>query len=130
MAEDFGFFSSSESGVPEAAEEDPAAAFLAQQESEIAGIENDQGFGAPAASQVASAQPGLASGGESAQRPGTGGLRPPPAAGGPVSVRPSLGPCRSLSPAIQGDQGYPGGLCVSVRPGKRGRSRGMSWSLR
>ncbi|XP_041515700.1 clathrin light chain B isoform X2 [Microtus oregoni] len=59
MAEDFGFFSSSESG---AAEEDPAAAFLAQQESEIAGIENDPGFGAPAGSQVASAQPGLASG--------------------------------------------------------------------
>lgn len=65
MAEDFGFFSSSESGAPEAAEEDPAAAFLAQQESEIAGIENDSGFGAPAASQVASAQPGLASGGGS-----------------------------------------------------------------
>lgn len=73
MAEDFGFFSSSESGAPEAAEEDPAAAFLAQQESEIAGIENDPGFGAPAGSQVASAQPGLASGGESEQRPGTGG---------------------------------------------------------
>lgn len=73
MAEDFGFFSSSESGAPEAAEEDPAAAFLAQQESEIAGIENDPGFGAPAGSQVASAQPGLASGGESAQLPGTGG---------------------------------------------------------
>lgn len=62
MAEDFGFFSSSESGAREAAEEDPAAAFLAQQESEIAGIENDPGFGAPAGSQVASAQPGLASG--------------------------------------------------------------------
>lgn len=62
MAEDFGFFSSSEGGAPEAAEEDPAAAFLAQQESEIAGIENDQGFGAPAGSQVASAQPGLVSG--------------------------------------------------------------------
>ncbi|XP_036043825.1 clathrin light chain B isoform X2 [Onychomys torridus] len=62
MAEDFGFFSSSESGAPEAAEEDPAAAFLAQQESEIAGIENDPGFGAPAGNQVASAQPGLASG--------------------------------------------------------------------
>ncbi|XP_065265452.1 clathrin light chain B isoform X2 [Emys orbicularis] len=43
MADDFGFFSSSESGAPE---EDPAAAFLAQQESEIAGIENDEGFGA------------------------------------------------------------------------------------
>nr|XP_056712400.1 clathrin light chain B isoform X3 [Euleptes europaea] len=46
MADDFGFFSSSESGAAEAPEEDPAAAFLAQQESEIAGIENDEGFGA------------------------------------------------------------------------------------
>ncbi|XP_027631699.1 clathrin light chain B, partial [Tupaia chinensis] len=54
--------SSSESGAPDAAEEDPAAAFLAQQESEIAGIENDEGFGAPAASQVASTQPGPAGG--------------------------------------------------------------------
>lgn len=44
MADDFGFFSSSESGAAEVAEEDPAAAFLAQQESEIAGIENDEGF--------------------------------------------------------------------------------------
>ncbi|XP_042645937.1 clathrin light chain B isoform X1 [Tyto alba] len=42
MADDFGFFSSSEGA---GAEEDPAAAFLAQQESEIAGIENDEGFG-------------------------------------------------------------------------------------
>ncbi|XP_028908206.1 clathrin light chain B isoform X2 [Ornithorhynchus anatinus] len=53
MADDFGFFSSSESGAAEAPEEDPAAAFLAQQESAIAGIENDEGFGpaegAPAA---------------------------------------------------------------------------------
>lgn len=44
MADDFGFFSSSESGAAEPPEEDPAAAFLAQQESEIAGIENDEGF--------------------------------------------------------------------------------------
>ncbi|MBN3302134.1 CLCB protein, partial [Amia calva] len=43
--DDFGFFSSSDNGAP-ATEEDPAAAFLAQQESEIAGIENDEGFGA------------------------------------------------------------------------------------
>lgn len=55
MADDFGFFSSSESGAPEAAEEDPAAAFLAQQESEIAGIENDEGFGASAGSHAAPA---------------------------------------------------------------------------
>ncbi|XP_077328516.1 clathrin light chain B isoform X2 [Lithobates pipiens] len=47
MSDDFGFFSSSESaGAPAETEEDPAAAFLAQQESEIAGIENDEGFGA------------------------------------------------------------------------------------
>ncbi|KAM4819593.1 clathrin light chain B isoform 1-T1 [Thomomys bottae] len=65
MADDFGFFSSPDGGVPEAAagtEEDPAAAFLAQQESELAGIENDdQAFAAaPAGGQVASAQPGAA----------------------------------------------------------------------
>lgn len=69
MADDFGFFSSSESGAPEAAEEDPAAAFLAQQESEIAGIENDEGFGAPAGSHAALAQPGPAGGGESVPGP-------------------------------------------------------------
>lgn len=101
MAEDFGFFSSSESGAPEAAEEDPAAAFLAQQESEIAGIENDPGFGAPAASQVASAQPGLASGGESAQRPGTGAEAT--TGGG----RPSLGQTRPGS-LQKSEPGYPG----------------------
>ncbi|XP_039629861.1 clathrin light chain B isoform X1 [Polypterus senegalus] len=43
MAENFGFFSSSDKGAP--VEEDPAAAFIAQLESEIAGIENDEGFG-------------------------------------------------------------------------------------
>ncbi|XP_043113764.1 clathrin light chain B isoform X2 [Puntigrus tetrazona] len=44
MADDFGF-SASDNGVH--AEEDPAAAFLAQQENEIAVIENDSaGFGA------------------------------------------------------------------------------------
>ncbi|NXY18128.1 CLCA protein, partial [Atrichornis clamosus] len=32
-------------GAPDASEEDPAAAFLAQQETEIAGIENDEGYG-------------------------------------------------------------------------------------
>ncbi|CAH2293544.1 clathrin light chain A isoform X2 [Pelobates cultripes] len=39
---DFDMFDSVGNGV--SAEEDPAAAFLAQQESEIAGIENDEGF--------------------------------------------------------------------------------------
>lgn len=44
MADDFGF-SASDNGVH--VEEDPAAAFLAQQENEIAVIENDSaGFGA------------------------------------------------------------------------------------
>ncbi|NXM78282.1 CLCA protein, partial [Serilophus lunatus] len=32
-------------GAPDSAEEDPAAAFLAQQETEMAGIENDEGYG-------------------------------------------------------------------------------------
>ncbi|XP_034298781.1 clathrin light chain B isoform X1 [Pantherophis guttatus] len=61
MADDFGFFSSSESGAAEAAEEDPAAAFLAQQENEIAGIENDEGIscaeGAARGSQEALGEP-------------------------------------------------------------------------
>ncbi|CAD7675560.1 unnamed protein product [Nyctereutes procyonoides] len=78
MADDFGFFSSSESGAPEAAEEDPAAAFLAQQESEIAGIENDEGFGAPAGSHAALAQPGPASGGQSYRDGVMGGECPHP----------------------------------------------------
>ncbi|XP_064314673.1 clathrin light chain B isoform X1 [Phalacrocorax carbo] len=56
MADDFGFFSSSEGA---GAEEDPAAAFLAQQESEIAGIENDEGFG-PADSESVTAPAGQA----------------------------------------------------------------------
>ncbi|KAJ7420919.1 Clathrin light chain A [Willisornis vidua] len=32
-------------GAPDGGEEDPAAAFLAQQENEMAGIENDEGYG-------------------------------------------------------------------------------------
>lgn len=32
-------------GMPDGGEEDPAAAFLAQQENEIAGIESDEGYG-------------------------------------------------------------------------------------
>ncbi|XP_062455654.1 clathrin light chain A isoform X2 [Rhea pennata] len=35
----------SDNGALDGAEEDPAAAFLAQQENEIAGIENDEGYG-------------------------------------------------------------------------------------
>ncbi|KAM6391300.1 clathrin light chain A-like isoform 1-T1 [Rhynochetos jubatus] len=47
-----------DNGALDGAEEDPAAAFLAQQENEIAGIENDEGYGilesgeVPAALQV------------------------------------------------------------------------------
>lgn len=59
-----------------AGEEDPAAAFLAQQESEIAGIENDEAFaildgGAPGP-QPHGEPPG--SPGESAGASGAGGL--------------------------------------------------------
>ncbi|NXT62726.1 CLCB protein, partial [Chaetops frenatus] len=56
MADDFGFFSSSEGA---GAAEDPAAALLAQQESEIAGIENDEGFG-PTDGEAAAAPGGQA----------------------------------------------------------------------
>ncbi|XP_066472108.1 clathrin light chain B isoform X1 [Tiliqua scincoides] len=58
MADDFGFFSSSESGAAEAPEEDPAAAFLAQQENEIAGIENDEGFSAAEGAPGGTQEPG------------------------------------------------------------------------
>lgn len=63
-------------GVAGAGEEDPAAAFLAQQESEIAGIENDEAFaildgGAPGP-QPHGEPPGGP--GESAAAFGTGGL--------------------------------------------------------
>ncbi|NXU56540.1 CLCB protein, partial [Turnix velox] len=62
MADDFGFFSSSEGA---GAEEDPAAAFLAQQESEIAVIENDEGFG-PTDGESVTAPAGQATPSESA----------------------------------------------------------------
>lgn len=63
-------------GVAGAGEEDPAAAFLAQQESEIAGIENDEAFaildgGAPGP-QPHGEPPGGP--GESAGAFGAGGL--------------------------------------------------------
>ncbi|XP_059681182.1 clathrin light chain B isoform X4 [Gavia stellata] len=64
MADDFGFFSSSEGA---GAEEDPAAAFLAQQESEIAGIENDEGFG-PTDGESATAPAGQAAPPEPGER--------------------------------------------------------------
>lgn len=113
MADDFGFFSSSESGAPEAAEEDPAAAFLAQQESEIAGIENDEGFGAPAGSQGGLAQPGPASGGESARWPGYWGL-----AGGIWGSHPgssASGPCVRAKKACYGQPEAGLGLYVYLR---------------
>lgn len=79
MADDFGFFSSSEGA---GAEEDPAAAFLAQQESEIAGIENDEGFG-PTEGEAGAAPSGQAAPPEQGER--GCGARPaplPPATGG------------------------------------------------
>lgn len=99
MADDFGFFSSSEGA---GAEEDPAAAFLAQQESEIAGIENDEGFGptdgesaAASAGQAAPPEPGERRAGRA--RPGprwsrVWGLRPlwPPGRGDPPSLHPRV----------------------------------------
>ncbi|XP_026159341.1 clathrin light chain A isoform X2 [Mastacembelus armatus] len=42
--DDFDMLSAPTAGNGVSSEEDPAAAFLAQQESEIAGIENDEGF--------------------------------------------------------------------------------------
>lgn len=42
--EDFDMLNAPAAGNGVGSEEDPAAAFLAQQESEIAGIENDEGF--------------------------------------------------------------------------------------
>lgn len=42
--DDFDMLNAPAAGNGVGAEEDPAAAFLAQQESEIAGIENDEGF--------------------------------------------------------------------------------------
>lgn len=68
MADDFGFFSSSEGA---GAEEDPAAAFLAQQESEIAGIENDEGFG-PTDGESAAGSAGQAAPPEPGERGGRG----------------------------------------------------------
>lgn len=77
MADDFGFFSSSESGAAEAAEEDPAAAFLAQQENEIAGIENDEGIscaeGAARGSQEAAGEPRSERAGRGGRWGGAGG---------------------------------------------------------
>lgn len=42
--DDFDMLNTHSAGNGLGSEEDPAAAFLAQQESEIAGIENDEGF--------------------------------------------------------------------------------------
>lgn len=120
MADDFGFFSSSESGAPEAAEEDPAAAFLAQQESEIAGIENDEGFGAPAGGQAALAQPGAAGAGESAPglEPGAEG-----SPGVPGQRSPGPGPRSSGEGLLSTARSRPG--AVRAPRGPRGKWGGI-----
>ncbi|XP_073518532.1 clathrin light chain A isoform X3 [Phyllobates terribilis] len=59
---EFDAFGSVGNGV--SAEEDPAAAFLAQQESEIAGIENDEGFSILDSGEVPSAMHDGAADGE------------------------------------------------------------------
>ncbi|XP_067409472.1 clathrin light chain A isoform X2 [Emydura macquarii macquarii] len=51
-------FPGAENGALSGGEEDPAAAFLAQQESEIAGIENDEGFGILESGEVPAGLPG------------------------------------------------------------------------
>lgn len=125
MADDFGFFSSSESGAAEAPEEDPAAAFLAQQESEIAGIENDEGFstaeGAPGGGTQETGEPLGECEGQGAP-PGRGkragaygdGRRQP---GWPQASRAAGGP-------RHGVRGGGGRLCLApVRSGDIGRER-------
>lgn len=62
MVDDFGFFLLLESGVLEVVEEDLVVVFLVQQESEIVGIENDEGFGVFVGSYVVFVQLGFMSG--------------------------------------------------------------------
>lgn len=102
MADDFGFFSSSEGA---GAEEDPAAAFLAQQESEIAVIENDEGFG-PTDGESATAPAGQAAPPEPGER------RAGPARG----VR-WLRARRARSGLSCHPHGCKGGLCTHGRQG-------------
>ena len=73
-------------------EEDPAAAFLAQQESEIAGIENDEGFSILDSGDVPSSL-GESNGG---CLPGSGGGGLPPFGvdtAGAAHLAPTAGPC-------------------------------------
>ncbi|NXX83440.1 CLCA protein, partial [Urocolius indicus] len=72
-----------DNGALGGAEEDPAAAFLAQQENEIAGIENDEGYGILENGEVPAALQGpeaVAAG----TRGGTVGGAPPPLLNGPT----------------------------------------------
>uniref|UniRef100_A0A8D0EHE7 Clathrin light chain n=1 Tax=Strix occidentalis caurina TaxID=311401 RepID=A0A8D0EHE7_STROC len=65
-----------DNGALDGAEEDPAAAFLAQQENEIAGIENDEGYSILESGEVPAALHVL-DGFVSGTREGTGSPSPP-----------------------------------------------------
>lgn len=60
--DDFDMLNAPPAGNGVGAEEDPAAAFLAQQESEIAGIENDEGFSILDGGEVPSSLDGAVNG--------------------------------------------------------------------
>ncbi|KAM6972038.1 clathrin light chain A isoform 3-T3 [Aplochiton taeniatus] len=60
--DDFDMLNAPTAGNGVGAEEDPAAAFLAQQESEIAGIENDEGFSILDGGEVPSSLDGAVNG--------------------------------------------------------------------
>lgn len=93
-------------GTSDGGEEDPAAAFLAQQENEIAGIENDEGFGILENGEVPEAlqgPEGLGAGTACGAGAGGGGSRLPLSGGaGPGD------PARALSRAGPAARGCPG----------------------
>ncbi|NXG43634.1 CLCA protein, partial [Psilopogon haemacephalus] len=64
-----------DNGAVDGAEEDPAAAFLAQQENEIAGIENDEGYSILESGEVPAALQVPEGVDSSGTRGGNGGLR-------------------------------------------------------
>lgn len=122
MADDFGFFSSSEGA---GAEEDPAAAFLAQQESEIAGIENDEGFG-PTDGEAGAAPGGQAAPPEQGEHgPGAPGCAP----AGNGRAADLVGERRALpSCATKAGKGPPGRIYAGL--GSPGDAQHPRWVMR